>query len=153
MVFSPVFFNCYHYQLFIVGIFDFIVDCTFPGCCSMSPAFHHDLSGPHKHPPALSSTPNFFLLLFFAISFVFCFVFFFLLFVVFCYCSTMSATNFRECLLPSGIFHLTLISHIWCMYCHNLLLSRFSWALPVNFKSSRASCFNGLTTCCENYSC
>ena len=37
---------------------------------------------------------------------------------------TTSAIDFRGCFLPSDVFHLTLVPHILCTHCHNLLLPK-----------------------------
>ena len=150
MVFSSVFFNCYHYWLFIVGIFDFIVDCTFPGCCSMSPAFHYDLSGPHKHPSALSSTPNFFLLLFFAISFVFCFVLFSCCLLFFVIAVPWVLQILESVCYPQEFFTLHSFPTIGACTATTSFYQGFPGGYQFHFKSSRGPCFNGLTTCCEN---
>ena len=81
----------------------------------------------------VGALPDCLLLLSFAMSFVFSS--FALLtvthwpldFLYCCCCCTVSVTDFREHFSLLGIFHHTLLPHIWCMHHQNLLLSRFPW--------------------------
>ena len=61
---SFIFVSSFHFCIFILLLLFFI---SFPGCFSMSPALHHDFSGPWRPPSALSSTPTTFYCLYFCI--------------------------------------------------------------------------------------
>lgn len=99
-------------SLLLIDIFDY----NFLGLLSRLFAFLPGFSGPWRPPPSLKSSLT-----------TYCNFLLpgrlFLLFLRF----TTSATNLRRRFLPSSFFNLTLLSHIWCMHCLNLLLSRFPW--------------------------
>ena len=50
-------------------------------------------------------------------------------------CCTVSVTDWRELILLSGIFYLTLLPNIW----HNLLLSRLPWGWQFSIEDCTAS--------------
>ena len=122
----------------------------------MPPVLHHSFSGPHRPPPALSSTPTSFHS--FILQSLSVFVFSSSVLFVITRCSFLlllypECYRFERVLLPLSIFYLALLSHIWYMHCRNFFLSRLPWELVVQLQKQALYCAKQRPgpTACLNY--